>query len=123
MRVEDPVNEELDPRSRLMEYVDSKRRLVAKRLCYAKPTLSSWPLKQGCKGDLSQLKEDFEQKITNWQREVDLKLMKSVWGAHVRTPEENDLSDECVCEPPPGAYVAIVHRRWLNETYHMPTKG
>ena len=21
------------------------------------------------------------------------------------------------------AYVAIVHRRWLNETYYMPTKG
>ena len=29
MRVEDPVDEELDPRSRLREYVDSKRRLVA----------------------------------------------------------------------------------------------
>ena len=67
MRVEDPVDEELDPRSRLREYVDSKRRLVAKKLCYAKPTRSSWPLKQGCKGDLSQLKEDLEQKITTWQ--------------------------------------------------------
>ena len=53
-----------------------------------------------CKGDLSQLKEDLEQKITTWQREVDLKLMKSVWGAHVKTPEEDDLSEECVCEPP-----------------------
>ena len=51
-------------------------------------------------GDLSQLKEDLEQKITTWQKEVDLKLMKSVWGAHVRTPEEDDLSEECVCEPP-----------------------
>ena len=30
MRVEDPVDDELDPRSRLREYVDSKRRLVAK---------------------------------------------------------------------------------------------
>ena len=50
-------------------------------------------------GDLSQLKEDLEQKITTCQREVDLKLMKSVWGAHVRTPEEDDLSEECVCEP------------------------
>ena len=30
MRVEDPVDEELDPRSRLREYVDSKRRSVAK---------------------------------------------------------------------------------------------
>ena len=54
MRVDDPLDEELDPRSRLREYVDSKRRLVAKKLCYAKPTRSSWPLKQGCMGDLSQ---------------------------------------------------------------------
>ena len=100
MRVEDPVDEELDPRSRLREYVDCKRKLVAKKLCYAKPTRSSWPLKQGRIGDLSRLKEDLEQKITTWQREVDLKLMKSVWGAHVRTPEEDDLSEECVCEPP-----------------------
>ena len=100
MRVEDPVDEELDPRSRLREYVDSKRKLVARELCYAKPTRSSWPLKQGRKGDLSQLKEDLEQKITTRQREVDLKLMKSVSGAHVRTPEEDDLSEECVCEPP-----------------------
>ena len=51
-------------------------------------------------GDISQLQEDLEQKITTWQREVDLKLMKSVWGAHVRTPEEDALSEECVCEPP-----------------------
>ena len=26
--------------------------------------------------------------------------MKSVWGAHVRTPEEDELSEECLCEPP-----------------------
>ena len=97
MRGEEPLDEELDPRSRLREYVDSKRRLVAKKLCYAKPTRSSWPLKQGCMGNLSQLKEDLEQKITTWQREVDLKLMKSMWGAHVRTPEEDELSEECVC--------------------------
>ena len=100
MRVDDPLDEELDPRSRLREYVDSKMRLVAKKLCYAKPTRSSWPLKQGFMGDLSQLKEDLEQKITTSQREVDLKLMKSVWGAHVRTPEEDERSEECVCEPP-----------------------
>ena len=99
MRVEDPLDEELDPRSRLREYVDSKRKLVAKKLCYAKPTRSSWPLKQGRMRDLSRLKEDLEQKITTWQGEVDLELMKSVWGAHVRTPEEDDLSEECVCEP------------------------
>ena len=100
MRGEEPLDEELDPRSRLREYVDSKRRLVAKKLCYAKSTRSSWPLKQGRMGDLSQLKEDLEQKITTWQREVYLKLMKSVWGAHVRAPEEDELSEECVCEPP-----------------------
>ena len=40
MKVEDPVDEELDPRSRLREDMDSKRRLVAKKLCYAKPTRS-----------------------------------------------------------------------------------
>ena len=100
MRVDDPLDEELDPRSRLREYVDSKRRLVAKKLCYAKPTRSSWPVKQGCMGGLSQLKEDLEQKITTWQREVDLKLMKSVRGAHVRTPKEDERSEECICEPP-----------------------
>ena len=26
--------------------------------------------------------------------------MRSMWGAHVTTPEEDDLSEECVCEPP-----------------------
>ena len=45
-----------------------------------------------------ELIKDPEQKITTWQREVDLKLMKSVCGAHVRTPEEDELSEECVCE-------------------------
>ena len=62
------------------------------------------------------------RKLRNKGSEV-TKLMKSVWGAHVRTPEEDDLSEECVCEPLERAYVAIVHRRWLNETYYMPTKG
>ena len=100
MRGEEPLDEELDPRSRLRDYVDSKRRLVAKKLCYARPTRRSWPLKQGSMGDISQLKEDLEQKITTWQREVDPKLMKSVWGAHVRTPGEDELSEECVCELP-----------------------
>ena len=70
MRGEEPLNEELDPGSRLREHVDSKRRLVAKKLCYARPTRSSWPLKQGSMGDISQLKEDLEQKITTWQQEV-----------------------------------------------------
>ena len=73
---------------------------MAKKLCYVKTTRSSWPLQQGRMGYLSQMKEDLQQKITTWQREVDLKLMKSVRGAHVRTPEEDDLSEECVCEPP-----------------------
>ena len=50
--------------------------------------------------DISQLKKDVEQKITTWQREVDLKLMKSVWGSHMRTPEEDELSEECLCKPP-----------------------
>ena len=100
MRGEEPLDEELNPRSRLREYVDSKRRLVAKKLCYSRPTRCSWPLKQGSMGDISQLKEALEQKITAWQRDVDLKLMKSLWGAHVRTPEADELSEECVCEPP-----------------------
>ena len=91
MSGEEPLDEELDPRSRLREYVDSKRRLVAKKLCYARPTRRSWPLKQGSMGDITQLKEDLAQKITTWQRKVGLKVMKSVWGSHVRTPEEDEL--------------------------------
>ena len=73
---------------------------MAKKLCYAGRTCRSWPLEQGSMGAISQLREDLEQKITTWQREVDLKLMKSVWGAHVGTPEEDELSEECICEPP-----------------------
>ena len=53
-------------------------------------------------GDISQLKEDLEQNFTMWQREVDLKLMESGWGAHVRTPEVDELSEECICQPPRG---------------------
>ena len=67
MRGEEPLDEELDSQSRLREYVYSKRRLMATELCYAKPTRRSWPLKQGSMGDISQLKEDLEQKITTWQ--------------------------------------------------------
>ena len=100
MRREEPLDQELDPRSRLREYMDSKKRLVAKTLCYARPTRRSWQLKQGSMGHISQLKGDLERKITTWQREVDLKVMKSVWGAHVRTSEEDELSEECVCQPP-----------------------
>ena len=94
MRGEEPLDKELDSRSRLGEYVDSKRRLVAKALCYARPTQRSRSLKQGSMGNISQVK------ITTWQREVDLKLMKNAWAAHLRTPEEDELSEECVCEPP-----------------------
>ena len=100
MRGEEPLDEVLDPGSTLREYVDSKRRLVARKVCYTRPTCRSWPLKQGSMGDISQLNEDREQKITTWQRQVDLELMTSVWGPHMRTPEEDELSEECVCEPP-----------------------
>ena len=72
---------------------------MAKKLCYARPTRCSWPLKQGSMRDTSQLKEDLEHNITTWQREVDLELMRSVWGAHVRNREEGELSEECVCQP------------------------
>ena len=59
-------------------------------------------------GDVSQFKEDLENKITTWQREVDLKLMKSVWGAHQRTPEEDELSEERGCE---AAHVCLCCNR------------
>ena len=100
MRGEEPLGEGLHQQSRLREYVDSKRRAVAKRLCYARPTRSSWQLKQGPMADISQLKEDLEHKITTWHREVDLKLMKSVWVANVRIADEDELSVECVCKAP-----------------------
>ena len=92
--------EGLDHQGRQKEYMDSKRRLVAAKLNYARPSTSSWPIKQGEEGDLRQLKESLDQRITTWQREVELKRMKSVWGAHVRTPDEDELSRECLCEPP-----------------------
>ena len=101
-RERQPLEEGFDLGSRIRKYVDSKRRAIARRLCYARPTRSSWLLTQGSMGDISQLKEDLEHEITTSQWEVDLKLMKSVWGAHVRTPEEDELSDDCVCEPPRG---------------------
>ena len=87
MRGEEPLDERLDPRLGLREYVDSKGRAVAKRLSNGRATRSSWPLKQGSMGDISELKEDPEHNITTWQQELDLKLMKSLWGAHVWTPE------------------------------------
>ena len=78
--------------------MDSNKRAAAKRLCNARPTRSSWPLKQGSMGDIDQLKGDLEHKITPWQREVDLKLTKSVWEAFLRTPKEDELSEKS--EPP-----------------------
>ena len=103
--------------------MDSKRRIVEKRLCYARPTGCSWPLKQGSMGDISQLKEDLEQKITTWQREVDLKLMKSVWGAHVRTPKEDELSENAYANHLKRAYVVTDHLRVWNGTFSTSIKG
>ena len=51
--------------------------MVAERLNYNQRGQSSSPKKQGGMGDLYQLKETLEQKITTWQCEVDLKLNKS----------------------------------------------
>ena len=51
---------------------------MAKRLCGARPTRSSWPLKQRSIADISQLQKDLEHRMTTWQRGVDLKLSKSV---------------------------------------------
>ena len=53
MRGEEPLDKQLDPRSRLREYVYSKRRLVAKKLCYSRPTRRSWLLKQGSMREIS----------------------------------------------------------------------
>ena len=91
MRKERKSEVNLDPRARQKKYLDSKRRIVSDGLCYARPTRSSWLLYQGAMGDLPQLEEELEHKINTLQREVDLKLMKTVWGAHVRTPEEDEL--------------------------------
>ena len=96
---------------------------MPKRLCYARPTRCSRLLKQGSMTDICQLKENLEQKITTWQREVDLKLMKSMWGAHVRTPEEDELSEKCVCEPLECVCVVTDHLRLWNGTFSRPTKG
>ena len=57
MRKEDSSEVNLDPRAKQKEYLNSKRRVVAERLSYARPTRSSWPLKQGAMGDLPQLKK------------------------------------------------------------------
>ena len=71
-------------------------------LNYARPSRRSWPMKKGTLGDSSQLKENLDQRITSWQREVDLKRMKSIQGAHVRTPDKDELSEDCVCDGVPS---------------------
>ena len=70
--------------------------------------------------DISQSKEELEQKITTRQCEADLKLMKSVWSAHVRTPEEDDPIEECVREHPRGC---LCCNGRTSGTYSMPIKG
>ena len=60
MRGEERLDEGLDPRFRLREYLDSKRGTVAKRLCYSTPARGSWPLKQGSMGDIFPAEEKFK---------------------------------------------------------------
>ena len=64
MRGAEPLDEELDPQSRLKEYVYSKRRVVAKRIFYRRTGCTNWPLNHRRKRDISQMKEDLEHKIT-----------------------------------------------------------
>ena len=89
----------------------------------AKPTRRSWPLKQGSLGDISRLKEDLEQNITTWQREVDLKLMKSVWGAHVMTHRKMNSQRNVYANPLKRAYAATGHLRLWNGTFYTPIKA
>ena len=83
--------------------MDCKTRVLAKVLCHARPTRSSWPLKQRQMGNISQIEDPPQHKIISWQREIylnlNLKLMRSVWAAHVRTPKQNEFAEETVCEP------------------------
>ena len=73
-------------------------------------------------GYISQLKEDLEQKVTTWQREVDLKLMKSVWGAHVRTQRRMNCVRNGYANPLECVYVVTDHLRLWNETFSTPIK-
>ena len=43
--------------------------------------------------------------------------MKRIWGAHVRTPKEDELST-----PLESAYAVIDHQRLWNETFSTPIK-
>ena len=123
MRGQEPLDEGLDPWSRLREYVDSKRRLVAKKLSYARPTRRSWLLKQGSVRDILQLKEDLEQKITTWQREVDLKLIQSP-GVPMLGPKRRMNSQRNVyAQLLECAYVVTDHLTLANGTFSTPIKG
>ena len=68
----------LRPPTRKPDYLDSNRRVLAERVCYARPTCSLWSLKQGAMVDFPLTNEDLEHKITLWQHELDVTLMKSV---------------------------------------------
>ena len=48
--------------------------------------------------------------------------MKSVWGAHVRTPEEDELSEEWYGNPLECAYVVTDHLRLWNGTFSTSIK-
>ena len=92
-------------------------------LCYAKPTRPSWPLKQGSMGEICQLKEDLEQKITTWQREADPKLMKRV-GVPMRGPlRKMNSQKNAYANPHTRAYNATGHLRLWYRTFYTPNKG
>ena len=65
---------------------------------------------------------DLDQKTTTWQQEVDLKLMKSLRGAHVRNPEEDTSQRNAYANLLERAYVVTDHLRLWNGTSSTPTK-
>ena len=100
MRRVEQLKNGLHPRTKQKEYVEAKRQVVAEGLNNPQPCQNLWQVKCAGIGDLPQLKETLEQKITTRQRQVHLKLMQNVWGAHVRTPEEDEELQVWICEPP-----------------------
>ena len=124
MRVEDPVDEELDPRSRLREYVDSKRKLVAKKLCYAKPTRSSWPTEARTYGRPIPTEGGPRTEDHHLAKGGRSQAHEERMGCPCEDPQMRTTSRRNVyVNPLKRAYVAIVHRRWLSKTFCMPTKG
>ena len=121
MRGVEPLEEGLDPLSKLREYVDSKRRVMVKSLCYARSTRHSWPLKQGPMGDISQLQEDLEQKITTWQQEGGLEAREHCVGCPL-LKKKNSQKNSYV-NPLERAYAVTDHQRRWRGTYCMPMKG